>query len=106
MVILAPVLVVRKGLLEPCGVCQRVVPKLHGDRLTSYDLPEEHVERRGHGNANSVEDDVGPALDGIFNPEVDLYGCCCFHDAYYIKIEDQMSIRNIANCYTIKEVVG
>ena len=100
MVILAPVLVVRKGLLEPCGVCQRVVPKLHGNRLTSYDLPEEHVERRGHGNANSVEDDVGPALDGIFHPEVDLNGCCSFHDAYYIKIEDQMSIRNIANGYT------
>ena len=33
MVVLPPVFVVRKGLLKPCGIRKRVVPKLHWNGL-------------------------------------------------------------------------
>lgn len=101
MVILLPVFVVRKGLLEPCGICQRVVTKLHWNRLPCHDLPEEYVECGRHGNANAVEDDVGLALDGTVYPEVDLNGCCRFHVSHCIKSWADLSIISIVNCYTI-----
>lgn len=101
MVILPPVFVVRKGLLEPRGICQRVVPKLHWNRLPCHDLPEEYVECGRHGNANAVEDDVGLALDGIVHTEVDLNSCCRFHVSHCIKSWADLSIVSIVSCYTI-----
>lgn len=53
MIILASVFVVRKGLFESRRICQRVISKFHWNRLPSDDLPEEYVERRGHGDANN-----------------------------------------------------
>lgn len=84
MIIFTPVFIIRKGLLKSCGICKRVVTKLHWNRLSGNDLPQEYVERGRHGNTYAVEDDVSPSLDGVIHPEIYLNGCTGFHVAHYI----------------------
>ena len=100
MVILASVFVVGERLLEPCWIGERVMPQLHGDGLPGDNLSKEDVERGGHGKADTVEDNVGFALDGIVNAKVDLY--CrgrSFHAEYYSIYFGRLYSGMLAICY-------